>query len=127
MPHVEGSGVILLEICQRICWRGAKGVDMQAGGADEVLLHGGQDKGLHFIIESVCVENGDGRVVAAKLLERKDFKKFLKFETRFIYIILKDKFFIPWKILQRTQQEKEIKKLFFQKRSRPVKESTTLM
>ena len=75
MPHVEGGGVVALEIGERFGRRGAEGVNIQTGGADEALLHGGQDEFLHFIIESVCIENGDGRIVAAELLERQYLEK----------------------------------------------------
>ena len=46
--------------------------------AERALLHGGQDKFLQFIIEAVRVENGDGRVMAAKLLERQHLEKLLE-------------------------------------------------
>ena len=49
-----------------------------SAGVDEALLHGGQDKFLQFIIEAVRVENGDGRVMAAKLLERQHLEKLLE-------------------------------------------------
>ena len=67
MPHVEDSWVVLLQIRQRIRRCGAESVNVQAGGANEALLHGGQDKFLQFIIEAVRVENGDGRVMACLL------------------------------------------------------------